>query len=331
MKERIESIAREMCKKYEVNEEEVKSKLTLLIAEYKVPEKEAVKAIVNQILKDRETSVKPIDTKLDGLETLHEGELANVTVRVVKVYEGDGRRPSAALVGDETGMCRVVWWSRNNKVSLENNKCYRIEGARVVEFRGRKELQILETTNTEEVDVKIKLPDNKTEFTGVIVDTSRNSGLIPTCPKCGRHAPKKSCPEHGKIKPTITYKVRLTLDDGERCISALFNDELVEKLTGISKKEALQMAKAELNLDVVRERIDEALFGKYITVKGRKIRDTILVDEFEFVKDEPTETQEYEIEEEVIDFTDLLNDTDSPTDELISILEDEEKQITEER
>lgn len=320
--ERIKSLAKEICKKYEADEEEVKKKLKLLITEYRVPEKEAVRSIINQILKDRKTEVKPVDIKVSDLENTHEGEFVNLTVKVLTVYEGGGKKPFAAFAGDESGVCRMTWWVKKKpRFTLEKGKCYRVEGAKVVEFRNRKEIQLLDTTTVEETEADIKVPENKAEFTGVVVALSKNSGLVPTCPECGRFAPKKSCPEHGKVKPNIAYKVRLVLDNGEECVNALFSEEIVEELTGMSKKEAMQMAKEELSLEVVRERIDEALFGKYITVKGRKIRDMILVDEFEFPK--PKE-REYEIEEEVIDLSQLMNEEDEEEEEAEEVVEDAE-------
>lgn len=336
--EKIEVLARNICEKYGADEDEVKKKLKLLIAEYKVPEKEAVRSIINQILKNKKTEVKPVDAKVSDLEKMHEGELVNLTVKVLSVYEGSGRKPFAAFAGDDSGVCRMTWWSRKkNKFDLEKGKCYRIEGAKVVEFREKKEIQLLDTTTVEEVEADIKVPENKVEFTGVIVALSKNSGLVPTCPECGRFAPKKTCPDHGKVKPNLAYKVRLVLDNGEECVNALFSDEMVEKLTGMSKKDAMQIAKKELSLDVVREKMDETLFGKYLTVKGRKIRDIILVDEFEFLK--PNE--EYVIEEEVIDLSQIMGEEDEETvdeevmdeeeledsDDLLSILEDEEEEV----
>jgi len=335
--ERIEGLAKEICEKYEADEDEVKKKLRLLIMEYRVPEKEAVRSIINQILKDKKTEVKPVDIKVSDLEKMHEGELVNLTVKVLTVYEGSGKKPFAAFAGDDSGVCRMTWWSNKkgkNKFDLEKGKCYRIEGAKVVEFREKKEIQLLDTTTVEEVEADIKVPENKVEFTGVVVAMSKNSGLVPTCPECGKFAPKKTCPDHGKVKPKLAYKVRLVLDNGEECVNALFSDEMVEKLTGMSRKEAMQIAKEELSLDVVRERLDEMLFGKYLTVKGRKIRDIILVDEFEFLK--PNE--EYMIEEEVIDLSQIMGEEDEETvdeevmdeeeledsDDLLSILEDEE-------
>ena len=313
----VEKIAREICEKYGIKEKdevnEIKTRLKALLIEYRIPEKEAIRSVTNYIMKNRKTEIAPIEVKISEIENIPEGHLVTLTVKVLKVFERAENRPSAALIGDESGICRMTWWDRKkNTHAFAKGKCYRIEGARVTEFRERKEIQLLDTTIVKEVEADIKVPEVRVEFAGAVVEVSRDSGLVPVCPECGRYVPKKTCPEHGKVKPEIAYKAKLVLDNGQECVSALFKNGAVEKLTGLTKKEALQIAKEELTLDVIRGKIEDAVFGKYITVKGRKIRDIILVDEFEFLKPNPTE---YVFVEEVIDFPELMKEEEEEEEE----------------
>lgn len=304
---KIEEFAEKVAQKYGVDKGEIAKKLKVLIVEYRIPPQEATRAIIGQIRREKGEEVKGVDAKVEELANFTEGEIVNVEVRVAKVIPKEGKRPAAAIIGDETGMCRISTWSK--EIPLEKGKCYRIENAKVVEFRDRKELQITADTEIEEIDKDVKLPDRTTEFTGVILDVTENSGLVPTCPKCGRHTPKKKCPEHGQVKPKFTFKARIVIDDGEKCYYALFKDEVLEKLAGFTAKEAKEMAKREFDITVVRERIEDSLFGKYVTVRGRLIGETLLIDSFEFVKyEESVKEKTIEFVEEEIDFTDLVKE-----------------------
>jgi replication factor A1 len=312
--EKIEVFAEKTAQKYGVDKDEIAKKLKVLIVEYKIPPQEATRAIISQIHRERGEEVKGVDAKMEELVNFTEGEYVNVEVRVAKVIPKEGKRPAAAVIGDETGMCRISTWSK--EIPLERGKCYRIENAKVVEFGDRKQLQITADTEIEEIEKDVKLPDRTIEFTGVILDVTKNSGLVPTCPQCGRHAPKKKCPEHGKVKPRFAFKARIVIDDGEKCYYALFKDEVLEELAGFTVKEAKEMAKKEFDITVVRERVEESLFGKYVTVRGKPIGETLLVDSFEFVRyEEPGREETIEFVEEVIDFTTLVKENMESEDE----------------
>ena len=108
---------------------------------------------------------------------------------------------------------------------------------------------------------------------GSLVDIRAGSGLIKRCPDCNRSVFNDECVSHGRITPIQDLRLKAVIDDGSGALTAIINRELTEVLTGITLEEAVDMARDNLDSDAVSKRMEDAIIGRWVRIRGNVISD----------------------------------------------------------
>jgi len=270
--------------------EETLAKLKLLIHEFKIPEKEAVRTILNHIARNHNISnisekmvFDSPEVKLDSLENEK-----RVTVKAKVIQLWDSESPSISqvgLIGDETGTAKFVIWKKSEKPKVQEGKCYLFKNVVADSFNGRKQIKVTKTSEIIEIDEEIETPKREIEVIGAMVHIQKNSGLIARCPKCKRVVSKGVCTEHGKVKGKPDLRIKAIIDDGASVYEVVLNEENITHLTGIDLNKAIKMAKKTLDRSIVLAELKKKLLGRYYRVKGTIAGRYLLVSEINHFED----------------------------------------------
>lgn len=287
----IKEIIGKICKSTGLSEDEVRKmiseKVDLLYG--LVSEEGAAHIIANELgikIFDVSGSLKIKDI-LIGMRS------ADVFGKVLRKYElrefsTEKRKGKVAnaLIADETGSIRVVFW--NDKVDyfreFKEGDIIKIMNAYVKENNGRKELHLAENSrviiNPEGVNVSVKekieydkkhiseLTDGMSaEILGTIVQVF-DIKFFEICPLCNKRLrlsdDKFVCDEHGKQNPSYNYLLTIYLDDGTANIRVNFWKQQTQKLLKLSDPEILSFKDTDSF-----EKYKTELLGEQIKVLGR--------------------------------------------------------------
>lgn len=150
------------------------------------------------------------------------------------------------LIGDETGMIRVVFWNEKTDIleKIKPGDVIHIKSAYSRMNQDRVELQVSRYTevliNPKGVHVKsveyekrkiseISVDDNFVEILGPIVQVY-DIKIYERCPKCNKKIENQECAEHGKVEPNNLFIFSFVVDDGTANIRCTFFNDLVEKM-----------------------------------------------------------------------------------------------------
>ena len=265
---------------------EIESRLDKLINEFKVPQEEARRSVVNYFLK--EYNIPRGDFFVQQGETptvkvsdiISDGKWINISAKVAQLWDSSHESiDQAGLIGDETGTIKFVKWAKAGLPSLVEGKSYMFKNVVTDSYQERFNIKFNRTSQIEEIQEDIEIGTLSVEFSGAMVGIQLGSGLIKRCPECNRALIKGVCGEHGKVEGTYDLRIKAVIDDGVSVQDALVNREISEQLTGITLNEAKQMATEALDQEVVLEKFKEKLLGRYYLVKGPKLDRNILVED----------------------------------------------------
>ncbi|HEX7392075.1 MAG TPA: hypothetical protein VF374_03905 [Thermoplasmata archaeon] len=211
------------------------------------------------------------------------GRVLSVDTRDVTV-KGEQKKVFSGVVADESGKVQFTAWS---DFKLKPNEVIRISRATVKAWRGIPQLSF--DDRAEVIKVKEKFPTaeelQKTGISlvseiaarggsadatvrGAVIEVRDGSGLIMRCPECKRALQKGTCKLHGRVEGYPDLRIKAILDDGSGAVSVVMNRDLTEKLMQTTLDECMQKAKQAMNLEVVKDSIDEELMFKVISVSG---------------------------------------------------------------
>jgi len=250
---------------------DAKDRLKILLEEFKVPEEEAVRTVINYIVKEKkvpEDAVVFVQAPVIKVSSLRPGEWASLKVKLVKLWDSKSEAVAqSGLAGDETGIVKFIIWSDGPEFELKEGGNYLFENIFVQEYNGKLEVSVTKRSRIKEIDEEIQLL--RREIAGAIVAIHKGSGLVQRCPEC-KAVIKGICPTHGKVDAVDDLRVKAVVDDGANTYSVVMGEEVVRALTGIGLKEAREIAAKVLDRDAVRSELVRRLFGRYvkISVKG---------------------------------------------------------------
>jgi ssDNA-binding replication factor A large subunit len=92
-----------------------------------------------------------------------------------------------------------------------------------------------------------------------------NPNFFEVCPNCGKRAVESTCPDHGRVTPTMAYVANAVLDDGTGNIRTAFYRQQLLRLLGVGEAELLKVKTAP----EAYESIKKAIIPKVIKVIGR--------------------------------------------------------------
>ena len=225
-------------------------------------------------------------------------------IREFQRKEGTGKVGSF-MVGDETGIIRIVCWGGQADVlkELQPGAIIKVTNTYVRDNNGRKEIHCNDKTSVkvnppgESIgEVKTSSPpeevrrkgikelqegDNNIELLGTIVQVFEPR-FFETCPECRKRAKiqddKWICDAHNEIVPDHGYLMNLFLDDGTENIRVVLFRDQVDALLGKSKEEILAYKDNPATFDSIK--MD--LLGEIVKLIGRVQRNTMF-DRIEFV------------------------------------------------
>jgi len=239
--------------------EEIERKLKTLIEEFKVPENEAVKTVVNSFARVYGNE-KPALVKIAELPGVNGS--VNVRFKVLRKREIKSEKVSTKLlIGDETGTLNAIVMKGATAVEFVPRKVYTVKNA----FNGTDVLVITKMTSVLEEDTDLKV--KPFTYEGAIVAIGKNSGIVLKCPTCETTLLAGACPKHGKVRPKASYEARILVDNGHVARTELISNEELEKISGLSIEEATELRGLHASNEVVFTELISRLIGRYVRVE----------------------------------------------------------------
>jgi len=202
----------------------------------------------------------------------------NLNAKVVDIWDNEHESiDQVGLVGDETGQIKFIKWAASELPPLEEGKSYSFENIITDEYEGRFSVKFNRNSTATLIDNDIEVRPQTVEFSGALVLIRDGSGLIRRCPECNRALVKGNCSEHGNVEGVHDLRIKGVIDDGYKTQDILCNCETTEGISRITLDEAKQMATDALDQDVVVDRLREELVGKYYTIVGNNMEQSVLV------------------------------------------------------
>jgi len=194
------------------------------------------------------------------------------------------------LIGDETGVVRVVLWNKQAELinQLKEGDVVKVRGGYVRENNGRKEVHLNDLSKLiinppgVEVEVKpyapqtfmrkqiadIKEDDANVEILATIVQVF-DINFFEVCPQCSKRVRLRdegfACPTHGNVTPDFNYVLNLYLDDGSDNIRVVFWRQQIEELFSMDKPQIMAFKDDPSKFEPLKTE----LLGNIIKVSGR--------------------------------------------------------------
>lgn len=246
----------------------------------------------------------PIGQLRDGMNgVVITGRILSIEEREVSVENGV-KTVFSGIIADGTGKVQFSAW---DDFGLKKGDVIKIKNAYTTSWRGIPQLNFGERASVEKLEIdfpseeELSVPLEKeieeleavggaidVYVKGVMIDIKSGSGLISRCPECKRQVHSGICRVHGKVKPYPDLRVKGVIDDGTGTITAILNREITESFLGISLEEALEEAREAMDHGVIREKIEERLFGIPVIMRGNVTSDEfglmMIVNEAAFLK-----------------------------------------------
>ncbi|MBN1235754.1 MAG: replication protein A [Methanotrichaceae archaeon] len=160
MKELVDQIkARLMDQKIEVSDEDIESRLKKLIVDFRVPEGEARRSVLNYFFKEHGIvpQVRAGSEKVRIAEIKEAGKWVDLEVKVLDLWEPASDTISqTGLVGDGTGSMKFVKWTKSELPNLELGRSYLLKKLVTDEFQGRFSVKLNRTSQIEPLDVDVE-------------------------------------------------------------------------------------------------------------------------------------------------------------------------------
>jgi replication factor A1 len=160
MKELVDQIkARLRDQKIEVSDEDIESRLKKLIVDFRVPEGEARRSVLNYFFKEHGIvpQVRAGSEKVKIAEIKESGKWVDLEVKVLDLWEPAAQTISqTGLVGDSTGSMKFVKWTKSELPNLELGRSYILKNVVTDEFQSRFSVKLNRTSQIEPLDVDVE-------------------------------------------------------------------------------------------------------------------------------------------------------------------------------
>jgi len=245
-----------------------------------------------------ELGVKLFDGSSSGpvkIENLFPGmKNASFDAKVIKKYElrnfDTGKRKGKvanALMGDETGIIRAVFWNDQTDMheKLNEGDTVKIDNAYIRKNNDRSEVHFNEQTkidiNPTGVAIEVKPASHNRKMLNQITPEDSNVEVLGTivqvydprffemCSICNKRAKPQEgvvmCPEHGEVKPIYNYVMNLFLDDGTNNMRVVLWKNQIQTLLSLDDPKIQEIRE---NPDKFEEKKME-LLGHIVKIRGR--------------------------------------------------------------
>jgi len=226
----------------------------------------------------------------DILEDHRGGRWYTIEAKFLQEFSSDSPKVAqTGVLADETDEIRfVAWASAFSDRPLTPGESYRLAGVVTNWWADAEklELHLQSSTETQQLQKNVSVNERR----GALVALQQGSGLIKRCPNdtCSRVLQNGRCPEHGPVDGELDLRIKGVLDTSGDTTTIYLNRSQTEQLTGLSFREARELAEKKIDLSVVRDEISERVVGEYLRVEGRRISTGLAVDTVR-VLGEPTD------------------------------------------
>jgi replication factor A1 len=306
-----EDIVKKLREEKNISSEEIEKRVNekLELLSDMISKEGAAHIIANELgvnlFKDLEQRKIKIDKLNSGMRSV------NVLGKVIKIYgvreyKKEKREGKVAnlLIGDETGIIRLVLWDVNHIKEIENNNLkendiVKIKNGYIRENNGFKELhlgsqgsifinpekeiidEIKEIRDYTKKEIKdLKTDENNVGIFGTIVQVFEPR-FYETCDLCRKKVrledDKYICNEHGLVKGKSACVLSMVLDDGSDNIRVVAFREQAEQILKLNEDSILEFK-------IHPEKFDEikmSLLGEQVIIVGRTTRNEMF-DRLEF-------------------------------------------------
>ena len=202
---------------------------------------------------------------------------------IEKTYEKDGQTKTVvhSTFEDDTGSIRISLFDRK----LAPGRYYKIDGAKLSEYKGRYRLTAGDKTQIAEVgsfripDIKIydinelARPVDSINITGTVVFLGEKGGLISRCNECRKTIDDIRCPDHPEAKIFLDLYAYFTLEDGTGDIQCNVGRAGMLELLNL-KEEDLNIEKPKVSRADVSKRLAEKILSVPILLDGDAVMGT---------------------------------------------------------
>lgn len=275
----------------EVDRNKIRDKLNHLVG-YKVPLNEISRTVITSLRKEFNLPFdvfKPGSSGVIPIASIKEdNKWVTVKGKVLQLW--DPRSDSISqmgLIGDDSGVIRFTIFAKSADklgITLEEGESY--EFRNVVSSIWQDQISLKANSSSEIVplETEIEVRRQSVTVTGIVSGISPGSGLIKRCPQCKRKLSRGSCAEHGRVEGVFDLRLKAVLQDSVPCNPPESHDlvvkaSLVEKLTGISLKKAIELAAEALDTAVVADHLKEKVLFRYYKVTGAQLSGNFLVED----------------------------------------------------
>ncbi len=194
-----------------------------------------------------------------------------------KEYEKDGstRNVTHSTLTDDTGSIRLSLFDRK----LEDGSFYRIEGAKLSEYKGKYRLTAGEKTHIEKISefatpdeklydiCELSRPVDSISITGMVVFLGEKGGLVRRCSECRKTTEDVKCPDHPDADLFLDLYAYFTVEDGTGDIQCNAGRAPLMSVLGLTE-EALDISKPKVSRADVMRNLREKLFSVPLLLHG---------------------------------------------------------------
>jgi len=227
------------------------------------------------------------------------GKVVRINDVIIYMRNGKEGKVCSLILGDETGLIRVVFWDLHHIEKIENGSItdgtiLKIKNAYVKSNNGYKELHLgnrgeieinppgvdMQVNETHSFDfvkkkiVEVQEGDMNIGIYGTIVQIFEPH-FYEACSFCGKKLEHSEdgflCRTHGRVTAELIPVLNLFLDDGTESLRAVAFRQQVETLLGLTKEGVLEMREDGSKFDHLRGE----LLGKQVILIGRIIKNEI--------------------------------------------------------
>ncbi|MBL7100830.1 MAG: hypothetical protein ISS23_02640 [Nanoarchaeota archaeon] len=314
LKINYEDIKRRIKEEKEISDAEIEEKVKQKLDQLSglVSREGAAHIVANELgvkifpdMQKKRYKIKEIIAGLRGVE---------VVGRIIKKYEArtfnkNGREGKVAsmLLGDETGVLRIVLWDENHinqAEQMQENDIIKVVNAYSKENQGFREVHL---GNRSEIILNpegenIEAIQQRRDFSQKKIDELQAGDLVKVlgtivqvfeprfyeaCPECNKklaiEGDKKVCPEHGPVASKHIPILNFIFDDGTGNIRVVCFRDTVEKILNQTEE---QVQKYRENLAEF-ETVKNELQGKHLMITGRATKNEMF-DRLEFIAQDTT-------------------------------------------